>query len=186
MSDGSVANVGLARKPKSKGWLIFEGIVFLLIGILAIAFPYIMTIAISQVLGIFAIIGGVFAIGGAVFGSGCGHRFSNVLSGILFVLLGLALLIWVPQGILALTILLAAYFTVDGIFNIIAAIQNRASVPGWPMLLINGIVSLILGGLIYFELPGTAAWAIGLLYGINMLFTGVTFLTMGFMMPKQS
>jgi len=185
MSDSPLANAGI-KQPKKKGWLIFEGIVFLLIGILAIAFPYIMTIAVAQVIGIFAIIGGVFAAGSAIFGSQCGHRFSNILSGILFVLLGLALLIWVPQGILGLTLLLAAYFTVDGIFNIIAAIKNRSSVPAWPMLLINGIVSLILGGLIFFELPGTAAWAIGLLYGINMVFTGATFLTMAFMMPKEA
>lgn len=171
--------------PKSRGWLIFEGIVFILIGILAITFPMIMTLAIEQVLGIFAIIGGVFAAGGVVFGKYSGHRFSAVLSGILLILLGLALLIWVPQGVFVLTVLLAAFFFVEGIFSIIGAIQNRKTLNGWPILLINGIVALVLGGLIYFGLPSTAPWAIGLLYGINMVFTGGSFLTLAFLMPKS-
>lgn len=176
---------GSGFKTPSKSWVIIEGIVFLLIGLAGITFPYAMTIAVEQVLGILCVIGGVFALGGALWGGGAGHRLSGALSGIFLIATGIVLIMWVKAGVLALTLVLAVLFILEGVFCILAALAKKDTLPQWPLLLLNGIVAIVLGGMLYAQWPSSAAWAIGLLYGINMIFSGATFLTVGFSMPGK-
>src|SRR5690606_23863090 len=124
--------------------------------------------------------GGVFALGGVFFGGGAGHRLSGALSGILLIATGIVLIMWVKAGVLALTMVLAVLFIVEGIFCIVAALAKKGTLPQWGILLVNGVIAIILGGMLYAQWPSSAAWAIGLLYGINMIFSGATFLAVGF------
>lgn len=185
MSDSTPAPGSGFRTP-SKSWVILEGMVFLLIGVAGITFPYAMTIAIEQVLGILCVVGGVFALGGVFFGGGAGHRLSGALSGILLIATGVVLIMWVKAGVLALTMVLAVLFIVEGVFCIVAALAKKGTLPQWWMLLLNGVVAIVLGCMLYAQWPSSAAWAIGLLYGINMIFGGATFLAMGLAMPGKS
>ena len=74
-------------------------------------------------------------------------------------------------GVLTLTMILAAFFVVEGIFKIVMAIQMR-SMPNWGWMFISGLIALVLGGLIWVGWPATAAWVIGLLVGIDLIFGG--------------
>ena len=89
------------------------------------------------------------------------------------------LILWPISGTVSLTLVLIAFFVVEGIATIFYAIEHRAQLSGrWGWMLASGIVDLILAGIIFAGLPGTAAWALGLLVGINMLFGGTAMIGM--------
>jgi uncharacterized membrane protein HdeD (DUF308 family) len=98
----------------------------------------------------------------------------NLLSSIVYILAGLALLTRPIAGIITLTIVLAAYLLAGGIFRIIQSFAFRNAIPGaWGWVLFSGIVDLVLAFIIMSGLPGTAAWVLGLMVGINLLMLGV-------------
>jgi uncharacterized membrane protein HdeD (DUF308 family) len=159
------------------GWFLALGLVFILAGIAAIAFPLMSTIAAKIALGwIFLITGVVFVI----------HAFSakawqgfllELLLGVLYVVAG-GWLAFVPlAGIVTLTILLAALFVAEGVLEAIMALRVRPH-EGWGWLLLSGLVAIAVGVLIFAELPSSAAWAIGLLAGVNLLSTGISFVVL--------
>ena len=103
----------------------------------------------------------------------------SLLSAILGIAAGLVLLFSPGTGAVSLTIVLVAFFIIEGIASIMFALEHRRELPGsWVMMLLSGIVDLVLGGMIFLGLPSSAAWAIGLLVGINMIFGGVALIAM--------
>ena len=75
--------------------------------------------------------------------------------------------------------MLIAFFAVEGIATLMYAFEHKAQLSGrWGWMLASGVVDLILAGIIFAGLPGTAAWALGLLVGINMLFGGTAMIGM--------
>ena len=80
---------------------------------------------------------------------------------------------------ITLTFVLIAFFIIEGIASIMFALDHRQELPGsWGAMLFSGIVDLVLGGMIFLGLPSSAAWAIGLLVGINMVFGGAALIAM--------
>jgi len=89
------------------------------------------------------------------------------------------LLLWPISGTISLTLVLIAFFIIEGIVSIMYAIDHRNQLSGqWGWMLLSGIIDLILAAIIFAGLPGTAAWALGLLVGINMLFGGAALIAM--------
>src|SRR5580704_8439395 len=111
-----------------------------------------------------------------------------LVEGIILVILGMAAIIVPPVatfafaiviGVLSLTFVLIAFFVIEGIVTIMYAIDHRTQLSGrWGWMLASGVVDLILAGIIFAGLPGTAAWALGLLVGINMVFGGTAMIGM--------
>jgi uncharacterized membrane protein HdeD (DUF308 family) len=92
---------------------------------------------------------------------------------------GLILLIQPVGGAVSLTLLLIAFFVIDGIASIMFAIDHRAQLSGrWEWMLVSGIIDLALAAIIFAGLPGTAAWALGVLVGVNMIFGGAALIAM--------
>ena len=88
--------------------------------------------------------------------------------------MGLILLAEPITGAVSLTLVLIVFFVVEGVATIMYALEHRRELSGrWEWMLISGIIDLVLAGIIFTGLPGTAAWALGLLVGINMVFGGV-------------
>jgi uncharacterized membrane protein HdeD (DUF308 family) len=86
---------------------------------------------------------------------------------------GIMLIGWPVSGAVSLTLVLIVFFIMEGIATIMYALDHKRELSGrWGWLLASGIVDLALAAIIFAGLPGTAAWAIGLLVGINMLFGG--------------
>jgi uncharacterized membrane protein HdeD (DUF308 family) len=103
----------------------------------------------------------------------------SLLSGILGVAAGVVLLRWPLSGALSLTFVLTLFLLLEGVLSIMFALEHKRQLSGrWGMMLISGVVDLILAGIIFAGLPGTAAWAIGLLVGINMVFGGSALIAM--------
>jgi uncharacterized membrane protein HdeD (DUF308 family) len=97
----------------------------------------------------------------------------NLLTAIVYILAGLAVLTRPVAGVLTLTIILAAYLLAGGAMRIFLAVGYRKQVPGaWVWVLISGLVDIVLSFIIMMGLPGTATWVLGLLVGVNLLMMG--------------
>ena len=102
-----------------------------------------------------------------------------LISAIIAIAAGVVLLMWPISGTISLTLVLIAFFVVEGIVSIMYAIDHRNQLTGqWGWMLFSGIIDLILAAIIFAGLPGTAEWALGLLVGINMLFGGAAMIAM--------
>jgi uncharacterized membrane protein HdeD (DUF308 family) len=157
-------------------WKVFlvQGIVMMGLGVLAIALPEISTLAIEIIIGWLLFIGGIFRTVMLLRAKripGFGWSLAAALAA---VALGVVLVIRPLEGVLTLTMVLAVFFVVEGIAAILLAVEFRRRLHNWGWILLNGLVSLLLAFLIVWGWPSTAAWAIGLLVGINMLFFGLS------------
>ncbi len=156
-----------------RGWFMVEGIVLMVLGFAAIVVPPLATLAVTIFLGWLFVISGVAGLVMTFMQRHAPGVGWAVLSALVALLVG-ALLLWRPlAGVLSLTLVLAAYFIVDGVLSILFAIEHRGGLPRqWGWLLASGVVDLILAGIILAGFPGTAAWVPGLLVGIDMLVGG--------------
>lgn len=165
-------------KSHWKGFLI-EGIVLVVLGLAAIAIPPLASIAVAIFLG------WMFLISGAV---GLYLTFSarevpgfwwSLLSAALAIAAGLILVTQPIAGTLTLTIVVGAYFLAEGVATIMYALEHRSKLSDrWGWLLAAGVLDILLAAVIVTGLPGSAAWAIGLLVGINVVFGGTSLIGM--------
>lgn len=170
---------------KNRGLLIFEGIVFILLGFLAVALPGISTLSTE------IFIGWLLLIGGAVqayrsFKARQGEGFiGSLLVSLMYIIFGILLLVYPIAGIISLTLVLTFFFIVEGISKIFLGFQMRAnSLWGW--FIFSGLISLAMAFIIFAGWPGTAFWVLGLLVGINMIFFGTTLLLFAYSIPKET
>lgn len=170
--------------PPKRGWLIIGGFVSLLAGLFAIAAPGIFSLLLTEFLGALLLVTGVVGIFQAVFGKNTAHRLLSLLSAVVRVVAGSTLFFVTGEGMAILTLILAAVFVAEGIFCIATSFAMKSN-PAWIWLLLNGVVAIVLGGMIYSKWPSDAGWVIGLLYGIQSIFTGSALLMLGLRAPTR-
>ena len=159
------------------GWFLTIGIVLLLAGAAAIAFPLLSTIAAKIALGWIFLVGGVALVIHAFSVQAWRGFLMQLLLGVLYLVAGGWLAFFPFTGIITLTILLAALFIVEGVLEAAMALRVRPH-EGWGWLLASGIIAVAVGVLITLELPSSATWAIGLLAGVNLISTGASFVAL--------
>jgi len=173
----SAIEAARAQVKRNWGWFLALGIVFVLAGLGAIAFPLVSTIAAKVALGWIFLVGGVLMIVHAFSSSRWQGFLLGLLIGILYLVAGGWLAFFPFTGIITLTILLAALFLAEGVLEVIMAVRVRPH-EGWGWLLLSGLIAIAVGVMIGLNLPSSATWAIGLLTGINLLSTGVSFIVL--------
>ena len=162
-------------------WKLYlaEGIILVLLGIIAIIVPWIATLAFTILIGWLFLISGIVGLVTTFYMRGVPGFWWSLLSAIVAIAAGVVLLYQPVTGALSLTFILIAFFVIEGIVTIMYAVEHRTQLTGrWGWMLASGIVDLILAGIIFAGLPGTAAWALGLLVGINMVFGGTAMIGM--------
>jgi len=166
------------RARRFTGWYILAAVLFILLGLFAIIEPATAVGGIARLLGWLLILGGVAHFIATLRGGSAQRVFLQILSAIAFVLGGVYVLTHPLLAIDTLTALLAIVIFVVGVLDIVTYFRLRREYPsGW--LLLNGIVALLLGVLIWVHWPSSSAWAIGTLVGVNLLLTGITRLIFG-------
>ena len=163
-------------------WLVVLGVSLIVLGTILLGSPVSATLATVTTLGVLILLGGGAEIVGAFWCREWSGFFLALLSGILGVVLGLMLLGNPIQGGITLTILLASFLFVGGIFKVAAAIAHRFD--GWGWLLLSGAIDLVLGVLIWRELPMSGLTIIGVLVGISLIFRGISWLMVGFALKR--
>ena len=162
-----------AEAKRFTGWSIVLSVVMILAGILAIGLPLAAGLAVNLVVAWLLLFSGVAHLAFAWHLRGMGGVTWQALLGVLYFAIGLYVLVHPVAGLLALTLALAIYLFVEGILELILAFQIRPR-QGWAWLVLDGVVTLILGGMIWATWPASTEWAIGTLVGISMIFSGST------------
>ena len=168
---------------KNRTLLIVEGILFTLLGLLAIAMPVISTLSAELFIGWILLFGGIVQLYRSIKTRKNSGFFWSLIISLLYILFGVLLIIFPIAGMFSLTILLIGFFIVEGIAKIILGFQLKPF-RYWGWMLFSGVIALIMAAIIWSGWPGTAFWVIGLLVGINMIFFGISLLTLGFDKPK--
>jgi len=163
---------------KATNWFIAIAVLFILLGIFAIAEPWTAGLGVTLLVGWLLVIGAVAHFFAAFKGGGAKHVILQVLVGIVYLIGGFYFLTHTIMGVSTLTLLLSGVILAEGVLEIVAYFRLK-SVHGASWLLINGVVTLLLGGLIWFHWPSSSVWAIGTLVGVNLLMTGISRLMVG-------
>lgn len=172
---------GLFQSPIHAHWRVFliEGVILILLGLMAVALPLVAGLAIAILIGWLILIGGAVGLVTSVLARSAPGFIWSLLSAVLWLLAGAVLLAAPATALVYFTILLIAWFAIEGVSMIMYALSHRQSATGrWGWALMSGIVNLVLAALLAAGLPDTAAWAVGLLVGVNLLFSGVSLAAM--------
>ena len=168
-----MADAVLGSVKRASGWSIVLGILMILAGIIAMFAPWEAGLVITLVVGWSAIFNGFAQIVFAFRTHGGLHIALEVILGIIYIIAGIYLLMHPGLGLLAMTLFLAAFLLVYGIFALVLGFKMRPrSGSGW--VLFDGIVTILLGILIWAHWPINSGWVVGTLFGISIFISGVT------------
>jgi len=176
-----VATQRAVSEALRRHWVLYlvEGIVLVVLGAFAIILPPLGTLAVTILFGWLFLVSGVVGLFTSFWMRHAPGFWWSLISAVLGVVVGLWLLAMPVSGAISLTLLLIAFFLVEGVASIMFALDHKRELSGqWGWMLVSGVVDLVLGVLILAGLPSTAAWAIGVLVGINMVFGGIALIMM--------
>jgi uncharacterized membrane protein HdeD (DUF308 family) len=162
-------------------WVLFlvEGVVLLVLGATAVVLPPIATLAVTILFGWLFLVSGIVGLVTTFWMRHAPGFWWSLLSAALGIIVGAMLLASPVTGALSLTLVLIAFFLIEGAVSIMFALDHRRELSGqWGWMLMSGIIDLVLAMMIFAGLPSTAAWAVGLLVGINMIFGGTALIAM--------
>ncbi len=162
---------------------ILWGVLLIVFGMLAVGLPFLAAVAVTGLVAWLIVLAGVVHLMLAFRAHGAGSMIWKLLVGVAYLCFG-GYLIWHPVvGVASLTLLLATLFLVEGVLDIILFFKMRPMQgAGW--VLTDGIVTLLLGALIYLQWPSSSLWAIGTLVGISLIFSGVARVMMSMAVRK--
>jgi uncharacterized membrane protein HdeD (DUF308 family) len=158
--------------------LTLIAVLMLILGVIAIIFPFFATITSTLVFGWIFIFAGIAQIVYAFQSKGMGRVTWKLILGLLYLLAGILVLIDPLEGALAFTLVLGITIFTQGVIQISLAFQMRQTSPNWGWMLISGIAGIILGIFIWSSFPSSAVWLIGTWVGVNLFFDGTWMLTL--------
>jgi uncharacterized membrane protein HdeD (DUF308 family) len=161
------------------GFFLSEGIILVVLGLVAIAVPPVATIAVAILIGWLLLASGILGLIMTLRTRAAPGFGWSLASAVIGIVAGIVLLGWPLSGAFSLTVVLTVFLAMEGVVSIMYALEHRRDGSRrWGFMLVSGIVDLLLAGMIFAGLPGAAAWAIGLLVGINLVFGGFALITM--------
>jgi uncharacterized membrane protein HdeD (DUF308 family) len=152
---------------------ILWGVSLIILGMLAVGSPFIAAVAVNLVIAWLIVLAGVVHLTVAFHTREAGRVIWRLLVGLAYIFFGVYLIARPALGVASLTLVLASLFLVEGILNIVLFFGIR-TLRGSSWVLIDGIITLLLGLMIYTQWPSSSAWAIGTLVGVSMIISGVT------------
>jgi uncharacterized membrane protein HdeD (DUF308 family) len=155
------------------------GVLITVLGLIAIAAPFVTGVAVSVLLGALLVVGALGHGINAVSAGGVAGTVWQIALAAIYAVAGISLLANPVLGLTTVTILLIVYFAVEGLVEVAMGVGTRTD-PNWPWYVVSGTVSLLLAGLLWAGFPSTAAWAVGLLTGIHLLSTGLLLVYVGY------
>lgn len=162
---------GELKKETNVSLLI--GVLLIVLGIIGIALPVASTIFAETWFALILISAGAAKLVYAFRTRDQGGFVWKVLLSLLYVATGVMLFVYPRTGVLTLTLLLGSFLLTEGVFELILAFRLRPQ-QNWTWVLVDGIVTLLLGVFIWFQWPFDAPWLLGTLVGASILFTGVS------------
>jgi uncharacterized membrane protein HdeD (DUF308 family) len=183
-----------AAKSIRDHWMLFlvEGAILVLLGALAIIVPSVAASRATVFLGGLFLGSGIVGLGTSIWARHAPGFAWSLVSALLAILVGIVLLSsethelyggllgWPIEAAGPLRTILLLFFLIEGVASIMFAVEHRRQISGrWTWMFASGVVDIVLASIVIFELPGTSAWTMGLLVGINMILGGAALLAMG-------
>lgn len=165
--------------PREDWWmLLMLGVAMIVLGVISIIVPLATAVAINGLIGILLLLSGIFQVASTIRRhESAGRVLLGLIISAFYIIAGLILLAHPFAAVASFTLFLAAFFVIAGVFKVIGALEMIGH-HHWGWSLIGGILTFVLGVLIYAHWPSSAAWAIGLLVGIDLLFIGWSLITL--------
>jgi len=163
---------------KNWGWLMALGILFVVLGVIALGMPVAMTLTTVVFFAVLLFAGGIFQIIDAFKCKGWKGTVWHVLIGLLYIVAAGVIFNNPALGSLTLTAMLGAIFIAIGLLRIVMSLQLKQQSGGWGWLLFAGIVSILLGAAILLKWPATGLVVIGVLVAIEMIIHGWSYVFM--------
>jgi uncharacterized membrane protein HdeD (DUF308 family) len=164
---------------------ILWGVLLIVFGVMAISSPMIAAVAVNVVISWLIVLAGVVHLAVAFHRREVCSMIWRSLVGLAYIFFGVYLIAHPVIGVASLTLVLASLFLIEGILDIALYFQARA-IPGSSWMLIDGIITLLLGLMIYAQWPSSSAWAIGTLVGVSLIISGVTRLMLSLAVRKTA
>jgi uncharacterized membrane protein HdeD (DUF308 family) len=149
------------------------GVWLIVFGMLAIGSPFLAAVAVNVVIAWLIVLAGIVHVVLAFHAHGAGSVIWKLLVGLAYLLFGAYLIMHPLLGVVTLTLVLAMLFLIEGILDIVLFFKMR-HLRGSSWVLVDGIMTLLLGLLIYLQWPSSSVWAIGVLVGVSMIISGIT------------
>jgi len=165
------------HKVPSTSYLVLVGMILLVLGCVAVSSPAIAGKSVVIIIGVILVAAGVTQIVHGVGSKSWSSKALSLVLGAIAILAGLAVLAHPWLGLTVLTVIMAVYFVVEGVWKIIASFRFRPA-SGWLAVLASGVIGLLLGLLIWAQWPLSDLLAVGILVGIDLIGTGIALLTL--------
>ncbi len=162
--------------PKGN-WLFVTGVILVLLGVGSMISPAIAGNAVVYLIGGLLLITGLIQLMASWQAESWRQKLASLIHGGIAAVGGIAVMAHPFYGLAALSLVLAIFFAVEGIWKVVSSFSYRP-VPGWIALLMSGALDLILGILIWRQWPVSGLWAVGTLVGVNLLSTGSAFVAL--------
>jgi uncharacterized membrane protein HdeD (DUF308 family) len=176
--DSPRQGLGYAQMTGRWGWFVALGILLLLLGVLALGDVVAVTVVSAIFIGAALLVGGIFQIIHAFANKAWSSFLLNLIAGVLYVVGGLLIMQEPVQGSIVITLFLLLALVVGGILRIVIALAHR-KMPGWWMLLLGGVISAVVGILLFMSLPWSGLWVLGTLVAVELLVQGATWVQFG-------
>ena len=151
-------------------WFLVLGLAMVALGTVAIASAFTATVAFTWLFGFLLLAGGIAVIVNSFWAARWSGTLLHLLIGVLYAVVGLMIIDHPASSAIQLTLIIAIFLIVAGIFRVVFALSEHFAGRGW--VLLNGAVSLLLGLLVYRQMPEAGFWVIGLFVGIELIFNG--------------
>ncbi len=168
---GSSLATHLVPLRRNSGWLMAAGIALVILGIVGLGAVAMLSLASAIWFGAMILVGGVVVLIDAFRHQGWKSRVLHILIGLLYVAVGLMTFANPLLATASLTLLAGAALVATGVLRLVVAFQNR-ELPAWRWLALSGALSLLLGGMILAQWPGSSVWVLGTFFAIELIFQG--------------
>jgi uncharacterized membrane protein HdeD (DUF308 family) len=164
---------------------IVWGVLLIVLGMAAVGSPFLAAVAVNVAIAWLIVLAGAVHLILAFRAHGAGSMIWKLLVGVAYVCFGFYVILHPVLAVASLTLLLASLFLIEGVLNIVLFAKMR-SMGGSSWMLIDGIITILLGLLIYLQWPSSSAWAIGTLVGVSMILSGVARVMMSLTVRKAA
>jgi uncharacterized membrane protein HdeD (DUF308 family) len=171
--------MGTEELKRGWGWLVGVGIALIILGLIALYCAVTATMVSVDIFGWLLVIGGVLSLVDAFVQRRWGGFFMELFAGILYIIVGLMVVANTAASAVVLTLVIAVFLLIDGVFRIVTALSVRF--PHWPWMLLNGVIGVLLGIMIWRQWPWSGLWVIGLFVGIELILYGWSLVMLGSM-----
>jgi uncharacterized membrane protein HdeD (DUF308 family) len=180
----SGGGLGYTHVASKWGWFVALGVVLLLLGVLALGDVVVVTLISTIFIGAMLLVGGVFQVVHAFMVKTWSGFLLSMLGGIVYAVGGLLIMNEPVQGALVITLFLIVALMIGGILRIVVAVRHR-EMNGWWLMALSGLISVLIGFLLYASFPWSGLWVLGTLIGVELLVQGATWLMFGMALRRM-